>query len=193
MEVVCLLYASLCLCVQRVGDDKWVMLEGPPVFKVSGDADKFEEQQVVVNFHQTQQLAGDETSKYTIRCQNGSYKIEGVQPEPQDTNYSLHKLREDATTATTTVSVLIDLQKQRDATAPPVEIFNSARLPVMKIRSVNLLSLPAVAHHFPCSATDAAIDSVTTATVVECNSGEAVSSGEVMQLSLSKVTPIFVT
>ena len=101
------------------------------------DADKFEEQQVVVNFRHTEQLAGDETSKYTIRCQNGSYKIEGAQPQPEDTGYSLHKLREDATTATTMVSVLIDLKKQRDATAPPVEIFNSARLPVVKIRSIS--------------------------------------------------------
>eukprot|EP00731_Ephydatia_muelleri_P035915 Em0179g5a len=57
------------------------------------------EQQVVVNFHHTEQLAGDETSKYTIRCQNGSYKIEGAQPQPEDTGYSLPQLREDATTA----------------------------------------------------------------------------------------------
>ena len=132
----CHLYVTTCWYFQRAGDDSWVILEGPPVAKVPGDADKFEEQQVVVNFHNTEELAGEETSKYVVRCQNGSYKIEGAQADhaPQDTNYSLHAVSEDATNATTMVSVIIDLKKQRDATAPPVEIFNSARLPVVKIR-----------------------------------------------------------
>ena len=103
--------------------------------QVPADVDKFEEQQVVVNFHNTEELAAQESNKYVIRCQNGGYKIEGpADHAPQDTSYSLHTVKEDSTNATTMVSVIIDLKKQRDATAPPVEIFNSARLPVVKIR-----------------------------------------------------------